>query len=640
MHFLTGKHLPRRTFLRGLGATVALPFLDAMVPAGRGVRRGSAPSTARASSRSRWCTARPAATSWAPRRTCGRRRRSGATSTSSPTALELARAVPRLPDDRQQHRRAHGGGVRRRTEIGGDHFRSSAVFLTQAHPKQTEGSDVYVGTSLDQMYAQRFGQDTPIPSMQLCIENVDQAGGCAYGYSCVYTDSISWASPTEPLPVIRDPRVAFEKLFGAGGTRGRARGAPPHAPQHPRLDRRRDDVARSARSAPRIAQRLDQYLENIREVERRIQRIEARNTSGEPRELPGRAGRRARLVRRAREADVRPAGARLRGRHDARLLVQDGARRLEPRVPGERHRTGRSTRRRTTAATSSGVKDFYQINKYHVSMLPYFLDKLKSIQEGDSNLLDKTLIIYGSPMGDRNLHNHRRCPLILLGKANGKLAGNLHLKAPDGTPMANAMLSLMHKLGHGRHEELRRQHGHVPALAPRADAKRRHYEDAGRAIAAAVAALRTLLLGGRAAPSRRWPTPRCAATRRGARPAAAGRGRERGAGRRHDRAALGGAPRRRRAARRCWSTPARSVEAVDAQRQLHAAAPGQRATGNAAVVKALLEAGANAKAATTTGGATPLHFAAAQGSTDADHGAARQGRRRSTRAKARGARRR
>ena len=103
------------------------------------------------------------------------------------------------------------------------------------HPKQTEGSDVRVGTSLDQMYAQRFGQDTPIPSMQLCIENVDQAGGCAYGYACVYTDSISWASPTEPLPVIRDPRVAFEKLFGVGGTRGGARRAPSHAPQHPRL---------------------------------------------------------------------------------------------------------------------------------------------------------------------------------------------------------------------------------------------------------------------------------------------------------------------------------------------------------------------------------------------------------------------
>jgi Protein of unknown function (DUF1552) len=100
------------------------------------------------------------------------------------------------------------------TEIGGDHFRSSAVFLTQAHPKQTQGGDVQAGVSLDQLYAQRFGQDTAIPSMQLCIENVDQAGGCGYGYSCVYTDAISWAAPNRPLPMIRDPRVVFDELFG------------------------------------------------------------------------------------------------------------------------------------------------------------------------------------------------------------------------------------------------------------------------------------------------------------------------------------------------------------------------------------------------------------------------------------------
>ena len=103
-------------------------------------------------------------------------------------------------------------------EIGGDHFRSSAVFLTQSHPKQTQGSDICAGTSMDQLYAQRFGQDTPLPSMQFCIENLDQAGGCTYNYSCAYTDSISWASPNEPLPMIRDPRVAFDLLFGAGGT--------------------------------------------------------------------------------------------------------------------------------------------------------------------------------------------------------------------------------------------------------------------------------------------------------------------------------------------------------------------------------------------------------------------------------------
>ena len=112
-------------------------------------------------------------------------------------------------------------------EIGGDHFRSSAVFLTQAHPRQTQGSDVRAGISLDQIYAQKFGQETPIPSMQLCIEAVDQAGGCSYGYSCVYTDTISWAAPGQPLPMVRDPRLAFDQLFGVGATpQERADGGP------------------------------------------------------------------------------------------------------------------------------------------------------------------------------------------------------------------------------------------------------------------------------------------------------------------------------------------------------------------------------------------------------------------------------
>ena len=170
-------------------------------------------------------------------------------------------------------------------EIGGDHFRSSATFLTQAHPKQTESSDVFVGPSLDQLYAHRFGQDTPIPSMQLCIENVDQAGGCAYGYACVYTDTISWSSPTQPLPMIRDPRVAFDQLFGAGGT-PEAREARQRSSASI-LDFLTGEVASlKGRLDPSDRQRMDRYLENVREIERRIQRVVARNESGENRDLP------------------------------------------------------------------------------------------------------------------------------------------------------------------------------------------------------------------------------------------------------------------------------------------------------------------------------------------------------------------
>ncbi|HIN78421.1 MAG TPA: DUF1552 domain-containing protein, partial [Gemmatimonadetes bacterium] len=217
MEFITGRHIPRRTFVRGMGATVALPFLDAMIPAGRvwsriaddalPTRLVAIEMVHGAAGCNEWGATQNL---WSPE-AVGRDFDLAPTSLSSLEPFRdyltiISNTDVRMAEAYQPY------------EIGGDHFRSSAVFLTQSHPKQTEGSDVYVGTSLDQLYAQRFGQDTPIPSMQLCIENINQSGGCAYGYTCVYTDSISWASPTEPLPVIRDPRVAFDQLFGAGGT--------------------------------------------------------------------------------------------------------------------------------------------------------------------------------------------------------------------------------------------------------------------------------------------------------------------------------------------------------------------------------------------------------------------------------------
>jgi hypothetical protein len=442
MHILTGKTLPRRTFLRGLGATVALPFMDAMVPIGRRAWAASSNPTRLVCIEmvhgAAGCNELGARLNlWSPAA-------AGRAFDLSPTALAPLEpfrdhlTIISNTDVRQAEPFAPH-------EIGGDHFRSSAVFLTQSHPTQTEGSNVYVGTSLDQLYARRFGQDTPIPSMQLCIEPVDQAGGCAYGYACVYTDSISWASPTEPLPVIRDPRVAFEKLFGVGGT------------SEERAARRRtrrsilDWVAGDLTSLKRMLgpddrQRLDRYLEDVREVERRIGRIEAHNASGEPRELP--------------EA---PAGVpdsfaeHVQLMFDLQALAfasdmtrvfsfktgRDGSSRVYPESGSERPFHPASHH----GGNERGVHDFYLINRYHVGMLPYFLEKLQSMSEGAGTLLDSTVILYGSPMADGNLHNHRRCPLFIVGKANGRLAGNVHLKAPDGTPMANAMLALMHTLG-------------------------------------------------------------------------------------------------------------------------------------------------------------------------------------------------
>ena len=446
MTLLTGKHLPRRRFLRGAGATVALPFLDAFVPAGRSWAQtaaaqsldptrlvcienvhGAAGSTAYGAEHNLWA---PAAV--------------GRDFDLTPSALRP------LEPFRDTLTIISNTDVRPAEavtppEIGGDHFRSSATFLTQSHPKQTESSDVRSGISLDQLYAQRFGQDTPIPSMQLCIENVDQAGGCAYGYSCVYTDTISWASATDPLPMIRDPRLAFDQLFGAGGTR-EARAARRQT-QRSVLDFITDEVASLKRELdPSDRQRMDRYLADIRELERRIQRVEARNGSGEARKLPGAP---------AGVPDSFDAHVKLMFDLQALAFESDMTRVFSFKL--SRDATGRvfpesGINRGFHPASHHGeregnIEDFAAINRYHVSLVTYFLDKLQRIQEGDVTLLDKAMVIYGSPMGNPNVHNHKRCPLFVAGGANGQLAGNLHLKAAPGTPMANVMLDLIHRLG-------------------------------------------------------------------------------------------------------------------------------------------------------------------------------------------------
>ena len=441
--FLTRRHISRRDVLRGMGATIALPFLDAMVPsrtllaktaaAGRTrlscieMVHGAAGSTAFGLSKNMWS---PAAVG-----------REFDLAPSSMSPLESFRDYLTIVSNTDV-RNAEAFEAK---EIGGDHFRSSAVFLTQAHPKQTEGSDVYVGVSMDQLYAQRFGQDTPLPSMQLCIENVDQSGGCAYGYACVYTDTISWAAPTEPLPMVRDPRAAFDMLFGVGAT-------PEQRAAHRRtnksiLDWVTAEVAKIRRDlGPSDRSRLNEYLEDIREIERRIQKIEAHNASGEQRELPGAPigvpdsfEEHVRLMYDlqaiAFAGDITRVFSFKLGRDgSARVYPESGIK--APFHPASHH-----------GEREDRITQFAQINKHHVSLVPYFLDKLKNMREGDKSLLANTLVVYGSPMGNSNVHNHKRCPLFLAGHAGGHLKGNLHLKAPEGTPMANVMLTLLHDLG-------------------------------------------------------------------------------------------------------------------------------------------------------------------------------------------------
>ena len=449
MHILSGKAIPRRTFLRGMSATIALPYLDAMEPALRPLARlggkgGAAADRTRlvciesvhgAAGCNNWGASKNL---WAP------------AGVGRDFALNPEGALAPLEPWRKYLTIVSNTDVRmaeafEAPEIGGDHFRSSAVFLTQSHPKQTQGSDLYVGTSMDQIIARKIGQDTAMPSMQLCIENLDQAGGCYYNYACAYTDTISWASPTEPLPMIRNPRVAFDLLFGVGSTN--AERAARRKANQSILDWIMGEVSglkRDLGAADRL--RVDQYLENVRELERRIQKIESRNTSGEPRDIP--------------EA---PPGVPDSFEEHMKLMFDVQVLAMESDMTRVfSFKTGRDASSRSYPESGTnkgfhpashhggreaGVLDFNLINRYHVGMLPYFLDRLKNTVEGDSNLLEKTVIIYGSPMADGNIHNHRRCPLLLLGHGHGRLEGNLHLKAPDGTPMANVFLTLMHKLG-------------------------------------------------------------------------------------------------------------------------------------------------------------------------------------------------
>ena len=446
MSFITGKHLPRRKFLRGMGATVALPFLDAMAPAGR---LGRAVAAATADVTRLVCIegvhGLPGCNEWGASRNLF-----APVTVGADFELLPDNALKSIEPFREYLTIVSNTDVRMAEafsppEIGGDHFRSSAVFLTQSHPKQTQGSDLFVGTSLDQLYARRFGQATPMPSMQLCIENLDQAGGCTYNYSCAYTDSISWSSPSEPLPMIRDPRVAFEMLFGAGGTPEER--AERRATRRSILDWILNDVAEVRKELGTVdRRRMDRYLDDVREVERRIQMVEGRNDGGEPRVLPD-APRGVPdsfsehmqlmfdLQVLALETDMTRVISFKTGR-DAQNRVFPESGSARPFHPASHH--GNNEER---------IMEFNTICQYRVGQLPYFVERLRDTTEGDASLLDKTAIVWGSPMADSNIHNHRRCPLVLLGKANGHLTGNLHMKAADGTPMANAMLTLMQALG-------------------------------------------------------------------------------------------------------------------------------------------------------------------------------------------------
>jgi hypothetical protein len=441
--FITKQHLSRRTLLRGAGAAIALPLLDSMVAAQTPLHKtaaatrtrfaaieivhGAAGSTIDGNSKHYWSPV------------------------GEGSNFEITPTLRSLEPYRDYLTIVSGTDLNNASalsprEEGADHTRSSAVFLTAAHPKMTEGSDIYLGTSIDQIYAQKAGQDTPLPSIQLAIEDVGSlSGACGYGYSCVYANTISWASPTQPLPMEIDPRVAFERLFGDGATP--AERLARRQADRSILDTIRQELTRLTKNLDASDRsRLNDYLDNVREIEARIQKVEKFNASGQQRALPeapvGVPDSFEEHVKLMFDLQVL-AFMTDTTRISSFKLSRDVSSRVYPESGVKQPFHGLSHH----GENPDTIAQFAKLNQYHVNKAAYFIDKLKNTPDGDGNLLDHSLVLYGSPMGDSNIHDHKHLPIFLAGKANGQLRGNQHFRAPDGTPMANLLLSVLHKLG-------------------------------------------------------------------------------------------------------------------------------------------------------------------------------------------------
>jgi hypothetical protein len=328
------------------------------------------------------------------------------------------------------------GGVG--SDAGADHARSAAVFLSGVHPEQ---GSIHVGTTIDQIAAQRIGQDTPLPSIELSIEEV--ALSCGSGYACAYSNTISWKTPTTPLPMENNPQVVFEKLFGDGSNNADRLARKQQS--RSLLDSVMDQVASLQRELPASDRtRLGEYLDDVREIERRIQKAE--NQIPADLKLP--------------EAPVGVPES-----FDEHFKIMYDLQVLAFRAEITRVATLMYARDTSGAVyPQSGIRDgfhvashhsnnranmdkFALINKYHVEMLAYFLDKLKSTPDGDGNLLDHSMVLYGSSMSNGNQHDHDPLPVVLAGGASGQLNGGRHMTYAPHTPMSNLLLSMLDKLG-------------------------------------------------------------------------------------------------------------------------------------------------------------------------------------------------
>ena len=420
------KALPRRTFLKGVHAALALPLLDAMIPAATALAKTPAKPVARLGfvfipmgcDHSRWT---PKAQD-----TLG---------DLSPILSSLAPVKDRL---------TVVSNLRLENAYPGTHDTSNAGFLSAAFAKHTESSDYYLGTTVDQVAARQMGQETQLPSLELSMDLSSRAGVCNNGYACVYSNSLSWSSPTTPLPSEAHPRLVFERLFGEGGPASARRAALRR--RGSLLDWFGDDIGRLKREVgipDRV--RIDQYLDSVREVERQIQKAEAGASDSLVLDLDRPVGVPAAYADHAKlmfdlqvlafQADItRVISFQLSREQSNRTYPEIG-------VPDPHHPTSHH------GNDPEQLAKIAKINTFHVSLFAQFLEKLKATPDGNGSLLDNTVYLYGSGMGNSSIHDHDNLPILVAGGAAAGMKGGRHIRYKDQEPLANLHLTLLERVG-------------------------------------------------------------------------------------------------------------------------------------------------------------------------------------------------
>jgi hypothetical protein len=426
MTFITRKSVPRRTFLKGMGVSLALPLLDAMIPAATatnkipaiGVRRLGYVFMPMGCDQSRWTP--------------------GSENTLDKLSPILDSLAP-LKDKLTVFT-----NMELRPAYPGSHATSNSSFLSAAKAKVTESSDYYLGTTADQVAAQQIGQQTRLPSLELAMDLLQTVGQCDNGYACVYQNNLSWSSPTTPLPAEAHPRLVFENLFGEGGTPAERRAA--LGKRASLLDSISDDMKRLQRGLGATDQaRVAEYLDSIREVERRIQKAETDTKDNplpdleRPLGVPASYADHARLMfdlqLLAFQADItRVTTFQIARETSNRTYPEIGV--SDPHHPLSHH-----------GDDPKKIERMSKINAFHVSLFAEYLQKLQNTPEGNGSLLDSVLLLYGSGIGNPNVHDHTNLPIMVAGGAAGGMKGNRHLSYEKPVPLANLHLTLLDKVG-------------------------------------------------------------------------------------------------------------------------------------------------------------------------------------------------